>query len=81
MVTINLRTVRRDFSREFSPTTSKIVALIAKGKPTKQIATKLSLPLGTVSATKANLTRGVYAPFAFVSLVKGVSVVIGDCQF
>lgn len=77
MSTSNTRTVRNQFRKEFSKTTAQIVQRIAKGKKSREIADSLKLSVGTVATTRANLTRGVYTPFAYMQ----GDQVVGNCQF
>jgi len=72
--TVNLR---KQFRKKYSTTTQKIIEAVAAGKTSSQVAYRLDVSTRTVGTTKGNLTRGFYAPYAFVvnNEVKGL------CQF
>lgn len=66
MTTKELRTARRSFRTRFSADRFTVVELLSRGLTSKEVATRLSVTTGSVAATKANLTRGTYAPLAEV---------------
>ena len=66
------------FSFLYNANTSKVVNLVAQGHDTPTIATRTGLSSMSVAATKANLTRGTYYPFAYVDIQ---GYVRGTCSY
>jgi hypothetical protein len=66
---------RRTFRSRYGNRTVNIVRDTANGRSARVIAQSLRIKIGTVAAVRANLTRGNYAPFAFVNRA---GVVIGN---
>lgn len=56
------RAWRRSFQKTY-PATSGVVALLASGKTTKEVADILAWSRSSVATVKANMTRGVYYPY------------------
>ena len=73
----NAKAARKLFRETYGQTTAAVVQQIARGRESDIIADKVGITVASVAATRANLTRGVYAPYAV-----GTSMnVSGSCDF
>lgn len=68
------RAARRTFTKTFGEISAGIVRMLASGVAPSRVAQLTGAPRTTVATYKANLTRGVYAPF-----VRGNGS--GSCNF
>ena len=60
---VEQKLARRAFVRNYSTETRDVISYIARGWNSVRIADKLSLPITSVAAYRANFTRGAYVPF------------------
>ena len=72
------RTARRQFVQDFGENTVDVVRAIVNGWDSTEIADDYGMPVGTVAAYRANLTRGAYAPYVQGSVNTGFT---GTCNF
>jgi FixJ family two-component response regulator len=64
---VRTRQARNEFRTRFGQTTYDIVALVRLGVATNLIASQVGVSPTTVSAVRANLTRGTYSPFVWAT--------------
>ena len=58
--------VRNEFRKVYGKTTVGIVTDLARNRSVKTIVKTRKVSKATVAATRANLTRGTYKPYALV---------------
>lgn len=74
------RAARRAFVDIYGPEARDVVNYIARGWNTPRIADKVGIPVTSVAAYRANVTRGTYWPFVDADFNTG-EVVGGSCNF
>ena len=72
------RSARAAFVNLYGSETRDVVSHIARGWNSTRIADKLQLPVESVAAFRANVTRGTYVPFVEGNLTEGFE---GTCSF
>lgn len=72
------RSNRRAFAQAYGQDALAVVSRIARGWTSDRISEATGLPVTSVAAFRANVTRGAYAPYVDGDLVHGFS---GTCNF
>lgn len=72
------RSNRRAFTQQYGRTAFQVVSRIARGEDSSNISVDTGLPVSSVAAFRANVTRGVYAPYVRGDMVNGFT---GNCRF
>lgn len=74
---VRTRQFRNDFRHYFGDETVSVVRMLCQGMTSHEVSDELCVPVTSVAAYKANLTRGTYYPFAKMVNEK----VYGGCKF
>jgi FixJ family two-component response regulator len=77
-LTVEQRNARRQFVEVYGTDQRNVVSYIVHGWDSHRISEKLDIPLMSVAATRANVTRGTYYPFVEGSILDGFQ---GTCNF